>query len=445
MKLENMKTNILTKVNIKEKLSFIKKINFKDKRVIAAILIAFAVILVITISLFSRPKPKVVNTSVVNKKTLVQYISVTGNIEAKETDKTLLSTTQKVIDALVSEGQDVKKGTVLVKLDTADYEYQLKKAELNLNMTQLNIGNGRRTTSNSVKLAEMALEKAKGDYNQVKSKFDANQILYDNGYISKFDYEASKKALADGDTGVKNAEISLQNTKNTLSDYDGNISNSSQKGQLELIKADIDNLNNKLENSTIKANIDGKVVKLDAVKGQYPKLDSNTVMVCDTSLYKVIVSVSQYDAITINIDQKVNIKVKGSDMKYNGTVSSIGQFAQIVNDGASKQPKVEIEIIVNNPDETIKVGYEVDADITIKEKVDALAINFDSIKQDGNGKKYVFIAQNNKAVKRYIETGIETDFDVEILSGLSEGDNYIASPPEKLLEGDPIALPGGKK
>ena len=58
--------------------------------------------------------------------------------------------------------------------------------------------------------------------------------------------------------------------------------------------------------------------------------------------------------------------------------------------------------------------------------------------------KYVFTVNGNKAVKTFVETGMETDFEIEILKGIKAGDSYVKNPPATLKDGDPVKQSGGK-
>jgi RND family efflux transporter MFP subunit len=213
---------------------------------------------------------------------------------------------------------------------------------------------------------------------------------------------------------------------------------------VESSKADIANVKDKIDDSTIKSSISGKVVQLDIKPNQYPTLENSTVAIYDLSQYKVKIQVSQYDAVNISLGQKASVKVKGIDKEYKGTVTAIGDAAVITLEGTNKEPKIEIEVTLDNPDDKIKVGFEADIDITLKESSNSTAVNFESVLEDENGKKYVFAAENSKAVKKYIKTGMETDFEVQILEGLKAGDEYIKNPPATLKDGDPVKQSGGK-
>ena len=186
-------------------------------------------------------------------------------------------------------------------------------------------------------------------------------------------------------------------------------------------------------------------MKLGVKPNQYPTMENSTISIYDLSKYRVNIQVSQYDAISVSLGQKAAVKVKGVDTEYKGTVTAIGDAAVITLEGTNKEPKVEIEVTLDNPDNKIKVGYEADIDITLEESPNSTAVSFESVQEDEDGKQYVFAVVNNKAVKRFVQTGLETDFEVQILEGLKAGDQYIKNPPATLKDGDPVKQSGGKK
>lgn len=416
--------------------------------VIVALVLVIAVISGIRIFATSRDKAKEVDMAKLGKKNISQVISVTGNIEAKDKEEIALSTAQKVTKVYASEGQLVHKGDLIVQTDITDLQYQLRKAELSYDIAGMNLKklqdstqkSDKKSLENAVKQAEINLQDVQNSLAEAKRKFDQSQSLYDSGMISKEDYEAAKKTYTDTQNKVELSQIQLDNAKNSLADYGTDRADqiAEQQKQLSMSKADIDNLKEKIAQSTVKSNIDGKIVKLDIKENQYPTVENNTIAIYDLSLYKVVVEVSQYDAVSIDLGQKTTLKVKGLDKEYTGTVSKIDEAAEITVSGTNKEAKLKIEITVDNPDDKIKVGYETDADITLKEAPNTLAVNFEAVQQDKDGKKYVYVVENNKVVKKYVKTGLETDFEIEITEGLKEGDMYITNPVIGLKEGDTV-------
>lgn len=427
----------------------------KKTLIIIAAIVALAVIITIArIVSASNGSVKEVDIAKVAKKDLLQSITVTGNIEANNREDILLSSTQKVTEVLAEEGQQVNIGTVIAKVDTKDLTYQLQKAQMNYEIAKLNYNNlvsvksasNKKNVENAVQQAQINLDSMKADLADAQTKQNQNQELFNNGAISSQEYDASVKAVTDLADQVKLAEIQLENAKRNLSDF--GVDNKAQveqlATQLESAKADVDSLSDKVNTGAIKANISGKIVKLDIKPNQYPTQENSLISIFDLSKHKVTVSVSQYDAVQLSVGQKAIIKVKGLDKGYEGTVINIGEAAEITLTGTNKEAKVDVEVVISNPDDKIKVGYEADVEIILVETKEAISINFEAIQKDKDNNSFIYVVEKNKAVKRIVKTGTETEFDVQIIEGLKENESYIKNPPKALKEGDRVKAAGGK-
>ncbi len=441
----------------------------KKNFIIIATIVSLALIFTIArVAIANRGSVKAVDLATSAKKDLIQSIAVTGNIEANNKEDITISTVQKVTDVLVSEGQQVKVGDVIAKIDNTDLTYQLQKAQTNYDVTKLNLDmaksnlnnlinvkskSSKKTTENAVEQAQINLENIKRNQVDAKTSLDQNKVLFDSGIISSQEYEASVNSASDMANQVKLAEIQLENARSNLSDY--SIDNKSQinqqhnqveqlNKQLEGAKADVENINSKLSSNEIKASIDGKVVKLNIKENQYPTQENSIISIYDLSQYKVIVNVSQYDAVQISQGQRTEVTIKGLDKTYEGTVTSIGEAAEISNTGANQEAKIKVEVTISNPDDKIKVGYEADVDIVLLEAKEAIAISFEALEKDNEGKSFIYVIQNNKAKKRYVKIGMETEFDMQVIEGLKENETYIKNPPAALKEGDKVKAAGGK-
>nr|WP_281395975.1 HlyD family efflux transporter periplasmic adaptor subunit [Clostridium aciditolerans] len=391
----------------------------------------------------------------VTKKKVLQSVSATGNVEAKYRNDIALNPAQKVVKALVTEGQQVKKGDVLVELDTSDYESQLEKAKLTLanaqatlnQLTKTGLDTERSNAQNGLSQAQITLENAQRNYDDLNKKYQQNQGLLSQGYISQNDFDASKKAFEEAANAVKGAQSALANSQSAFNNVNASSGDkvTAQRTQVALAQADIDNLTKKIEDSKLKANTDGIVIRMDAKENQFPKA-GDMVIVDDNSSFRVSLDMTQYDAVKVVKGQKADIKVKGSDKKYTGQVTDIGEMAQTKTNGTDQDYKVNIKVTMDNPDENVKAGYEADSEIIISQKDSALAVGFDGIKEEkSTGKKYVYLVNSsNKVEKKYIKAGLETDYDVEVIDGLKDGDKYIVNPPETIHEGDVVAEAANK-
>lgn len=436
-----------------------KKAKFKLSK--KSIIIILIIALVATVGVVHSKKSKK-STSVsvdigkVEKKKLIQATTATGNIEANYRNDIILNPAQKVIKVFVKEGQIVKKGDILVKLDDKEYTTQLEKQQLNLQSANLTLSqlqgtstiNERKNAINASAQAELTLQNSKNNYSDLKKKFDQSKSLYQGGYISKNDYDAADKALKEAENSVKNADLALTNSKNSLSNINASTQDKveTQRNQIAIIASDIKSLQDKISDCNVKANVDGKVVKMDAKEDQYPQT-GDMIIIDDVSKYKLSLDINQYDAVNLKNGQKATVKIKGIDKKYSAVVTEVGQVAQTkintnANSGGNQEFKINVKLTINDSDDKIRAGYEGDAEIVLNEKNSSLSIGFDGIKEDRAKKeKYVYVMDgNNKVSKKYIKNGLETEYDVEVLEGLKEGDKYVINPPENLKEGD-IVLP----
>lgn len=422
------------------------------KRKKLVIIIAIVLILVALFAtravLSAKNNFKTVSTSDAMKKDLVQSISITGNIKANESEEILLPSTQKVKEVFVKEGQEVEKGQLLITLDTGDLNNQLKKGSITLDLAKRELSKlkdnenstVKKTMENSLRQAELNLQSAISKYEDAKRRHDQNTKLYEAGFLSKEELDSSQSVLDDLHANMENMEIVLDNAQNALTDFDDKIYQ--QEKQIELSNTDLESLRKQAADSNVKANIKGKVVKMDAKNNQYSSVGSS-ILIYDQSKYKMELNVSQYDAVSLKEGQRADIKIKGLNKIYEGQVTKIGESAAVEMSGANKETKVLVEITLDNADEQIKAGYEADAEIVLNEKKNTVAVNFEAIQTDAEGKKYVFILENNIAKKRIVETGLETDFEIEITTGLKEGEKYVTSPPAGLQDGETVKVIGG--
>jgi multidrug efflux pump subunit AcrA (membrane-fusion protein) len=337
---------------------------------------------------------------------------------------------------------------LLYDVDPVTYASQYATAKQTLESTENAMKSAHVALSNAETKADSdyyAAEKAVSDAaNAVKSA----EINLSNAEIkADSDYTAAVKAVSDAANAVKSAEIALSSAKNTASFTSSSDSEkiSNQKAQIALLNANIENFNSKIEQANLRANVDGIVTKMDAVANQYPAA-GDEIVVDGTVQFVVDLQVSQYDGVNIKAGQKANITLKGISKKYEGTVSEIGQLAEKSLTSTDQDPKVNIKVSIINPDENVKVGYEADAEIILEDKTGALQLGFEAIQiEAGTGKKYVYVVDSSNTVRKtYIETGIETDYNIEVLSGLTEGQKCISNPAKTITDGMKVREAGGK-
>lgn len=433
------------------------KIKFKFNKKFLIFGVIGIIIILVAVSAIKGKKDNLTHVTVdtVSKKDLNKVATVTGNVEANYRNDIVLNPSLKVVKVNVKEGQMVKKDDILVELDSKDLKIQLEKAELNLKnakdtLSQLQgaeVENQKKIASNSLSQAKLTLDNAKNTYADLSKKLSQNKKLFEGGYISQNEYDASVKATKEAENGVKNGEAALKNAENNLSGIDISTNNkiTSQSNQIAVIQSDIKSIKDKIEDCYIKANVSGKIVRMDAKENQNP-ITGEMISIDDVSKYKINADINQYDAVDVKKGQRVNIKLKGVEKEYKGKIEEVGEVAEKkmtqAAAGADGENKLNIKVSVDKADNKVKSGYEADLEIILDERKASLAVGFDSIRQDKKGgKKYLYVLDKDNVVKKKeINVGLETEYDVQVLSGLKEGEKYVVNPPENLKDGERVKI-----
>lgn len=415
------------------------KMKYKLGLMLGIILLIF--IISITTIIASLPsKHRKIEISTAQKKNLTQTLTVEGVVEPNKKQVIKLDTNQKALEVLANEGQEVKKGDLILKLDSSDNQYKLSVEEINLKLAERELSKvlnneklDKKDIEYSNKKAEIAFADAKIELEDSQRLLEADKLLYEKGAISKKQYEESLKNVKSKDNALMLKTMELNRAAQSLANFD--LDKDEQvfklRSNISLIQENVSNLKSKIDADS-RADIDGRVVKLEA---------EEEILIYDMSRHIVNIQLKQQDSLYLKEGMKAEIKVKGlSEKKYKGTVIDVDEIALTpVNGGASK---VNIKIIIDNPDEDIKIGYEVEVKIDLSIKLEAVVVDFESIIQDNDGKKYIYFVENNIARRRVVSTGIETSFEVEITEGIIEGDRYVVNPPPEMQEKNSMKIWG---
>jgi len=198
--------------------------------------------------------------------------------------------------------------------------------------------------------------------------------------------------------------------------------------QYNLAKSALDS-SNKMIN--IAAPISGIITNMFVSQGERSFPGQTLFTIAGGTGYKAILSVPEIDMKDIRRGLRVTAEWNGE--KLNGTVTSVSPGM----DQNTKAFRVECKFPAYNS----KVSFGITARINIvtKSVQNAIVVERQNIVLE-NGKKYVWLANNGKAMKREIETGLDNRLSYEVVSGLAEGDQLITEGINLLTEGAKIKI-----
>lgn len=173
----------------------------------------------------------------------------------------------------------------------------------------------------------------------------------------------------------------------------------------------------------------GIITSINASMGEIAWTSSSIATISDLSSLQVKISVDENDISDINIGQSVKITGSGfKDKEYHGTVQKIYPSARQQQLGTNTETVVDAIVSIDDADEYIKPGFNIDAAIVTDVQSTALVVPYECIRQDDNGQEYVYVYNAKSARRVNIQSSEEIAAGAVISSGLKDGDRVITNP-----------------
>lgn len=442
---ENVSKSLMKeqKKKLKEKLDSIDKEEIKNKTIEAAneakkyyknntkkvLLIAIIVVFAIAIlgKIFSAIKASITETKkglavteeVIELRELSNDVVYPCKVEAENSVPIVLKATAKVRTIDVKLGDYVEKGQLLFTLDKSDIEATVSAASASLMAAQANY--------NSINggSQDASLIQAKSNRDNLEKQYLAAKEMKELGGISDVDFnsiEAGFKAADASYRALANSGLSAQRD--------------SALAQLNQARASYNQAKQMLDDCTCVAPISGVVSTLNLKIDNYANAGTAPITIVNSDKLEINLNVSESLVSLIKKGDKVSIELNA----FNG--EKIEGIIDGVSDAAGQTSTYPVVIKFNNEDERIKSGMFGKVSFFTNRRDEAIVISVDNMIENGD-EKYVFVEENNKAIKKIIETGINTGKEVEVLSGLSVGDKLITKGQDYLEDGDTVRVVEG--
>ncbi len=319
----------------------------KKKRTILIVLGAVVLLAIFVIANLSKSSGAVqsVQMDKVKKGEIVSEVTATGSIQARTTVKISADVAAKIIELPVEEGDLVKKGDLLVRLDPTRYQAAVGQAEASLASAKA-----------AEKRAEASLLEAEQSHRRNKEMYDGKLISEETYIQVQTNYEVAKA----------NLESAQYNTKQ-------------QRAVLEEVK---DNFSK----TTITSPIDGTVVSLNAEVGEIVMIgtmnNAGTVIltVADLNTIEVEVEVDETDVARVQLDQEARIGVDAfPDTTFKGRVVEVGNAARSTGSTTDRVTNFLVKILLTDVVPGIKPGMTATADITTAKQKDILYVPIQAV------------------------------------------------------------------
>jgi len=420
-------------------------------------------------TVYSKKGLVTVQTGNVVRQDLTSLVTASGEIKPKNYINIGANAQGQIRELLVKEGDRVRKGQLLARIENVQPEADVQAQQATLNSAEADSTAseaGVKAADENLHTMQAMIDKDKSDLERAKAEYDRSQALYNEHLLAKQDFDLRRYTYEAQLSTVKQSEMRLIQARAQREQTVAQLA-SSQK-RIAQYRAGLVRFNDILQKHNAYAPLDGVVTNLPVRVGEtvVPGIQnspSSTMMtIADMSLITSEVKVDETDIVNVKLNQVADLTIDAIPGKtFKGHVIEIGNTAILRSTGVaasqsaiSSQEAKDFKVVIalDNPPEEIRPGLSCTAKITTATRKNVLSIPIQAltVRQKGqlepkpaNGKvvqaaakkldpvaekakkeeiQGVFVVSGGKAIFKKVETGVTGATDIEVVSGLNDGD-----------------------
>lgn len=342
-----------------------------------------------------RP-PMAVEVEPVKRGDIAAHLTVVGNLIGQQTVDVVPRTGGRLVSISVRLGDRVSRGQLLAKIEDREIVEQVKQAEASLQVAQATI----RQREADLKFAETNLERSRNLFER--------QLL-------------PKQSLDDAEARYTAAFAQLDLSR----------------AQLQQTQARLEELRINLAHTEITSPVSGFVGRRNFDVGGWVSQNAPVASVVDISSVRLVANVVERDLRLVGAGDEAVVEVDAfPGRKFNGQIARVAPIL----DPNTRTAEMEIE--VPNPGGELKPGMYARVNLTVDQRRGVLLAPKTAV-VDYDGRRGVFIMNDeSKADFVEVQAGIDDATQVEIASGLTEGQRIVVVGASSLRQGDTLVLAG---
>lgn len=364
----------------------------------------------------------------------------------------------RVKNIFVKRGDYVEMGQKLIAFDNNDILTQQTQAQIQLEnailqknqmiITRDNFKKQRNALQEEIDRLKENQEDNESFIAELEESFEDSKILSSKNNLTISDYsEEIDNLIREGDS-LRKLVLELERQRDAIPDITDD--------QIKLLENSIILAENNLKNiedkvtmySDISADFNGVVTDININEGSYTQPGSIILILQDTQNVKGVSLISQQNISKVKIGQEVVINDPIGF--YNGKITSISDLAVNsskyfnISSDEIKDNSLVAEIEILNPNDKLKIDFELDGKISLDNMSDILKVPIECVLYDNLNNPYVFVLKNNVVHKTNIVTGRVSNNYIEIIEGVHLNDTIVLSPNKNLADKTKVKVVGSK-
>jgi HlyD family secretion protein len=407
-------------------------------------LLALAFVMVaLAIGLFTMrgPAALVVETEPVTRPAqLRSTVTASGEIVATRYADIGSSVMGKIVDLPVKEGDRVKAGQVLARIDAVQARSDVTAADALVSALEAEA----RAAGEQTRTAEAELRAAEAAASEANQTLARRRDLLARGLVSQSDLDNATATATAATARVTAAKAQVEATQQARAAADRRIA---QARAQRTRATDI------YDKTSIASPIDGVVTRLRVRTGEMVVVGiqnqpGTTLMtISDLGQIDAEVKVAEADVLRVALDQPATITLEAvADTSFRGRVVEIGASALPVTANGASAREFKVVIRLDSPSPGLRPGLTCDAEIVTSEKTGVLTVPLQSVvlrpQADGSTRTGVFVVRDGRSVFTPVTTGVIGGLAIEV-TGVNEGDAIVAGPYQvlrDLKDGDTVSV-----
>jgi HlyD family secretion protein len=374
----------------------------------------------------------------------------------------------RIVEILVTEGRRVSKGQLLARLEAVQPEAEVAAQRASVSSAEAESAASEaalRAADENIRTAQAGVERAKAELERAGINYKRTELLWNENLIArqeydqrKVEYQALEAALREAEARVASAKAQREQLAQSLA--------ATQK-RIGLANANLRRAQDVLSRTLAVSPIDGVVTNLPVRVGEtvVPGLQNSPasliMTIADMSLITAEVKVDETDIVNVRLDQETEVTIDAIPNRvFKGRVIEIGNTAILRSTGLaasqsaiSSQEAKDFKVVValTDPPAEIRPGLSCTAKVitatrrdvvtipiqalTVRQKGDlepekkdaVVAANLDPAAEKARKQEIqgVFVISGEKAMFRKVDTGITGATDIEVIDGISHGEEII--------------------
>ena len=414
----------------------------------------------------SKPKGEEITVEKVSKRTIKEMVGASGKVFPETEVKISSDVSGEIVELYVEEGDSVIAGQLLCKVDPDTYKSMVERGEATVNSSKAQVAN----SASGIARSKAQLIQAQAQLEQIKSQLEnqggihnRNVLLHKEGVISQADFENSEATL-------KQLQANFRSTEANVKTAEANVESAEQSKKaaeftVKSSQASLKEMVTSLKRTTIYAPMGGIVSALNIEQGERvvgtAQMSGTEIMrIANLNSMEVQVDVSENDVLRVALKDEVEIEVDAYlDRKFIGKVTEIANSASNTGTSISLNtdqvtnfivkiridPESYKDIVQKGKKFPFRPGMSASVDINTETQQGVLSVPIQSVttredekedeetkvkkkKENEEIKEVVFVMSADTVKMVEVKTGIQDDENIEILSGLKEGEEVVAGP-----------------